>query len=280
MIPAMVRPDLDAGGLEAFRRVSRLMYRISGVNLTDGKQELVGARIAKRMRVLGQESVTEYVDFVEGPGGADELAHMVDVLTTNKTSFFREEPHFDFLASTVIPGWLASGGPLRIWSAGCSSGEEPYSVAMLLLDRVPDLARRDVRILATDLSRPVLAKAQAAVYDEPLLDSVPRALRDRYTTPKPGIPGGAPLREMNREVRSLVSFAQLNLMAHWPMRGPFDVIMCRNVMIYFDRDTRQRLVERMAGLLRERGHLLVGHSESLNGLDHGLSYVQPAVYRR
>lgn len=280
MTQAVILLDQDAGGLEAFRRVSRLMYRISGVNLTDGKQELVRARIAKRMRVLGQASITEYVDLVEGPGGADELAHMVDVLTTNKTSFFREEPHFDFLASTVIPDWLASGGPLRIWSAGCSSGEEPYSVAMLLLDRVPDLARRDVRILATDLSRPVVAKAQAGVYDEPLLDSMPRALRDRYTTSKPGLPGGARLREMNREVRALVSFAQLNLMARWPMRGPFDVIMCRNVMIYFDRATRQRLVERFAGLLHDGGHLLVGHSESLNGLDHGLSYVQPAVYRR
>lgn len=280
MLQTMVQADQDAGGLEAFRRVSRLMYRISGVNLTDGKQELVRARIAKRMRVLGQESITEYVDLVEGPGGADELAHMVDVLTTNKTSFFREEPHFDFLASTVIPGWIASGGPLRIWSAGCSSGEEPYSLAMLLLDRVPDLARRDVRILATDLSRPVLAKAQAAVYDEPLLDSVPRAMRERYTVAKPGLPGGPPLREMIREVRSLVSFAQLNLMGHWPMRGPFDVILCRNVMIYFDRETRQRLVERFAGLLRDGAHLMVGHSESLNGLAHRLAYVVPAVYRR
>lgn len=280
MLQATVQPDLEAGGLEAFRRVSRLMYRISGVNLTDGKQELVRARIAKRMRVLGQASITEYVDLVEGPGGGEELAHMVDVLTTNKTSFFREESHFDFLASTVIPEWLSSGGPLRIWSAGCSSGEEPYSVAMLLLDRVPDLARRDVRILATDLSRPVLAKAQAGVYDEPLLTSVPPALRERCTTARPGLPGGLLLREMNREVRALVAFAQLNLMGHWPMRGPFDVIMCRNVMIYFDRETRQRLVERFARLLGPGGHLLVGHSESLNGLDHGMSYVMPAVYRR
>lgn len=280
MLQATATAGHEAGGLEAFRRVSRLMYRISGVNLTEGKQELVRSRIAKRMRILGQESLEDYVDFVEGPGGADELAHMVDILTTNKTSFFREEPHFEFLAATVLPAWIDRGGPLRIWSAGCSSGEEPYSIAMLLLESVPDLARRDVRILATDLSRPVLAKARAGIYDGALLDAVPRALRDRYTTPRPALPGGEPLREVAREVRSLVSFAQLNLMGHWPMRGPFDVILCRNVMIYFDRETRQRLVERFASLLPEGGHLMVGHSESLNGLNHGMSYVVPAVYRR
>lgn len=277
---ATEQSDMDDGGREAFRRVSRLMYRISGVNLTAGKQELVRARIAKRMRALGHASLDEYVDLVEAPGGADELAHMVDVLTTNKTSFFREEPHFEFLASTVLPAWLGSGGPLRIWSAGCSSGEEPYSLAMLLLDKVPDLARRDARILATDLSRPVLEKAREGAYEDGLVASIPPRLRQRFLTPVEG-GAGAPRRwAMTPEVRALVSFAPLNLMGPWPMRGPFDVVMCRNVMIYFDRETRQRLVERFTALLPPGGHLLVGHSESLNGLSHPLRYLLPAVYRR
>jgi chemotaxis protein methyltransferase CheR len=265
---------------DAFDRVRHMMYAISGVNLTDGKKELIRARVAKRMRALGHESLDDYVGFVQTEEGRAELGQMVDVLTTNKTSFFRELPHFEFLQKEVIPAWLGSGGPLRIWSAGCSSGEEPYSVAILLLDQVPEAARRDVRILATDLSRTVLEHACLARYDAAVVEGLPARFRDPYFVPVRDTRGRARAFEVEAEVRHLVSFAPLNLMEPWPMRGPFDVILCRNVMIYFDRPTRETLIRRFRGLLTPAGHLLVGHSESLSGMEHELTYVQPAVYRR
>ncbi|HSW30466.1 MAG TPA: protein-glutamate O-methyltransferase [Longimicrobiales bacterium] len=265
---------------DACDRIRRLMYEISGVNITDGKQELVRARIAKRMRVLGHEAVETYVDFVEGEEGARELAEMVDVLTTNKTSFFRELPHFEFLRKEVVPAWLRSGGPLRLWSAGCSSGEEPYSVAMLLAEEVPDLGRRDVKILATDLSRTVLERARGGRYDAAIVEELPARIRERYFRPVGRRGAGGAGYDVVPETRERVSFAPLNLMEVWPMRGPFNVILCRNVMIYFDRPTREKLIRRFRQLLAPTGHLLVGHSESLSGMEHELTYVQPAVYRR
>lgn len=275
----MSRPAPSAE-VDAFDRVRRLMYEISGVNLTEGKQELVRARVAKRMRALGQASLDDYVAHVEGEGGAAELKEMVDVLTTNKTSFFRELPHFEFLRKEVLPAWVRSGKPLRLWSAGCSSGEEPYSVAMLILDEVPDAARRDVRILATDLSRTVLRRAREGRYAADVVEGISTRFRERYFQAARPVPGQERSYEVVPGVRGMVSFAPLNLMEPWPLRGPFDVILCRNVMIYFDRPTREKLIRRFRGLLAPQGHLLVGHSESLSGMSHELTYVQPAVYRR
>ncbi len=265
---------------QAFDRVSRMMYEISGVNLTTGKRELVRARIAKRMRILGHDSVDQYVDHVESEDGGEELGHMVDILTTNKTSFFRELPHFEYLRTVALPQWMERGGPLRIWSAGCSSGEEPYSVAMLIHEVVKDVSRRDVRILATDLSTTVLASAREGRYAEQLVEQIPPRMRDRYFM-APGSQGRGPRTyEVAATIRNMVTFGPLNLMGPWPMNGPFEVILCRNVMIYFDRPTRETLVRRFRELLRPGGHLLVGHSESLNGMSHELEYVQPAVYLR
>ena len=164
----------------AFDRVSRMMYEISGVNLTDGKRELVRARIAKRMRMLGHDSVDQYVGHVESEEGGEELGHMVDILTTNKTSFFRELPHFEYLRTVALPQWMERGGPLRIWSAGCSSGEEPYSVAMLIHEVVKDVSRRDVRILATDLSTTVLARRGRVYTRSTRCKQIPPRMRDRY----------------------------------------------------------------------------------------------------
>ena len=264
---------------DVFSRVSAIMYEISGVNLTDGKKELVRARLSKRMRTLGWGSFEEYVSFVETEDGRAELAQMVDVLTTNKTSFFRELPHFEFLRNEVLPSFSDRRLSLRIWSAGCSSGEEPYSLAILLKDVFRDIQRRDVKILATDLSRRVLARAREGIYDESQMDGIPPKLRDecfhRVFETGPG-----PARyQVNDDLRALVNLAPLNLMESWPMKGPFDVILCRNVMIYFDRETRARLIQRFTQLLPEGGYLMVGHSESLNGLAHDLEYIQPAVYR-
>jgi chemotaxis protein methyltransferase CheR len=213
-------------------------------------------------------------------GDARELAEMIDLLTTNKTSFFREAAHFDYLRDRLLPA--LGPGPLRIWSAGCSSGEEPYTVAMVVREAWGALASRDVKILATDISRRVLATAAAGVYPEALLGEVPPELLRRHWTraEASGVRGAAPGWRAGDGLRSLVTFAPLNLMGAWPMRGPFQAIFCRNVMIYFDKATQQALVNRYYDLLAPGGHLFVGHSESLSALSHRFTYVQPAVYRR
>ncbi|MCC6928879.1 MAG: protein-glutamate O-methyltransferase [Gemmatimonadaceae bacterium] len=268
------------GGIELsdaqFRRVGELVTRISGIQLPPGKESLVRSRLAKRMRILGVASVSDYLDLVDRDASRTELAEMVDVLTTNKTSFFREADHFRLLQEVVFPSLERARGEIRLWSAGCSSGEEPYSLAMVARESLGAAASR-VRILATDISSRVLEKARAAVYDADQLDDVPPALRQRHFEP---VAGAHDRVRVTAATRELVQCARLNLMGDWPMRGPFDVILCRNVMIYFDKATQEQLVSRYAALLAPGGYLLVGHSESLSGLRHGLAYVQPATYRR
>lgn len=262
-----------------FDIVRGLLHRIAGIHLTDAKRDLVRVRLGKRLRALGWTSFEEYVAHIQSAEGQAELARMVDGLTTNKTSFFREPAHFTFLREVVFPAWSEDRRAIRIWSAGCSTGEEPYSLAMLLLESLPRIAERDVRILATDISPRVLKVARAGRYGDEEVVDVPDLLRARYFLRHENPRGGSTW-EVRPEVRALVRFAHLNLMDDWPMRGPFDAIFCRNVMIYFDHDTRQRLVQRFEGLLDEGGYLFVGHSESLSTYRQGLEYIQPAVYRR
>jgi chemotaxis protein methyltransferase CheR len=262
-----------------FQVVSHMMYEITGVNLTDGKKELVRARLAKLMRKGAWTAVTDYVAFVKTKGGQEELKRMVDALTTNKTDFFRESVHFDFLRSTVFPELATEKCPINIWSAGCSSGEEPYTLAMTARDVFGSQADQRVRILATDISDPVLAKARRGVYTRDNIDGIPPAQLKKYFTSSRD-ERGETVHRVAPELRSMVTIGRLNLMATWPMSGPLDIIMCRNVMIYFDRPTRTQLVEKFIGLIPEGGYLFVGHSESLNGIPHGLEYVQPAVYRK
>jgi chemotaxis protein methyltransferase CheR len=259
-----------------FDAISRLTYQVCGINLQAGKQGLVKTRLARRLQTVGVADFDEYLEYLARDTSGTEMSAMLDALTTNKTSFFREVQHFEYVRSTVLPSLDAGWSGLRIWSAGCSTGEEPYTLALLLHDEVPDLARRDVRILATDLSTRVLARAREGEYDQAAVEDIPPKLLNRYFT----CIRTAPTRafRVKPELQSLIRFARLNLMAPWPMRGPFDMIFCRNVMIYFDRPTQQRLVYRYWELLRPGGHLFVGHSESLTGLEHGFRYVQPAVY--
>jgi chemotaxis protein methyltransferase CheR len=269
--------DLD----EAFPRLSGLMRDLSGVTLPDRKAGLVRARLARRLRVLRLSGFQSYADMVESAEGADERALMVDLLTTNKTSFFRESAHFDYLrdalASSLDPARV------RVWSAGCSTGEEAYTLSVVLRAALP--AGADLRILATDISSRVLRAAEAAEYPDGQVADVPERYRSALLERAPRPVGGGqasdePRWRVRREVREHVTIARLNLLERWPMRGPFDAIFCRNVMIYFDGPTRATLVRRFASLLAPGGHLFVGHSESLHALDHGLRYVRPAVYGR
>jgi chemotaxis protein methyltransferase CheR len=253
-----------------FREIRDLVHRVCGIDLQDGKEGLVRTRLQRRQRELGLASLGEYLARIEADASGRELAELVEALTTNKTGFFRESRHFDYLQREVLPG---TRGPMSFWSAGCSTGEEPYTLGMLIRAEIPDA--RGVRILATDISARVLDRARAGLYTAEQLGVVPEPLRRRFTAP-----GEDGHHRIAPEVRRLVRFARLNLMDPWPMRGPFAVFFCRYVMIYFDRATQERLVRRFSALLAPGGHLFVGHSESLTAISHGLRYVQPAIYRK
>jgi chemotaxis protein methyltransferase CheR len=261
-----------------FKAVSALMYKTSGVNLTAGKEGLVESRLASRLRVLRLDSYSDYLARVTDDCTGAELTVMLDLLTTNKTSFFREEAHFQYLTREVLPRLKERGTEVRIWCAGCSSGEEPYTLAMVLAEQWPGRSGPPVRILATDLSTRILARARAAEYDEQQMGNLDRARVNRHFEPV-GDERGRRFR-VREELRRMVQVTRLNLMQPWPMKGPFDVIMCRNVMIYFDAPTQERLVNRYWELLAPGGSLLVGHSESLTALSHRFTYVQPATYLR
>jgi chemotaxis protein methyltransferase CheR len=255
-----------------FDYVSTLAYDIAGIRLASGKEGLVQSRLAKRVHALGLPSIEAYIDLVRGEQDA-ELSNLIDVLTTNKTSFFRESAHFDFIRERLVPTWLAESRTINIWSAGCSSGEEPYTLSMVLHDTMGAAINR-VRILATDLSTVVLEKARTGVYSRNAGTEIPDAVQRRHLVKD------ATGWRVADHLRAPIRFARLNLMEEWPMRGHFDLILCRNVMIYFDNQTQERLVARYHAQLRPGAFLFVGHSESLSGLRHSFTYVQPAVYER
>ena len=259
-----------------FNKVTRIVRQACGINLKKGKEALVRARLMKRLYALGMKSFREYLSYLESAGGRQELGNMVDVMTTNKTGFFREQEHFTYLAERILPALKRHR--VRLWTAACSSGEEPYSLAIVLRERVPDIDRRDVRILATDISLQMLEKGRKALYGKESLGGIPPGLLQKYFVKERKVSGDH--YRIKDEVRALVHMAWLNLIDSWPMRGLFEVIFCRNVLIYFDRATQQNLIGRFWDILEPGGHLFVGHSEGLSALSHKFSYVQPAVYRK
>ena len=241
--------------------------------MREGKEGLVHARLSKRLRRLGLSDYSAYLAFVESDAGRGEFVEMIDALTTNMTSFLRESSHFDYLRTVVLPTLSA---PIRLWSAGCASGEEAYTLAMLAADARVDGADDAVRVLATDISQRVLGSATKGVYPASAMSDVPASWLSRYWNRR--VDGTHEVYDASAALRRLIRFAPLNLMDPWPMQHPFDAIFCRNVMIYFDKRTQQQLVERFHALLKPGGHLFVGHSESLTGLTHRFRYVLPAVY--
>ncbi|MEO8621160.1 MAG: protein-glutamate O-methyltransferase CheR [bacterium] len=262
-----------------FQTICALMYRVSGVNLTEGKEGLVASRLSPRLRHLQLDSYRDYIAHIARESNHAELTMFVDLLTTNKTAFFREPQHFEYLRQDVLPRLHTRGGDARFWCAACSSGEEPYTLAMLIAEEWSAPGSPRARILATDLSTRVLAKATAAEYDETAVGDIDRSRVARHMEV---VTGARPRRlRVRKPLRDMVQVARLNLMERaWPMRGPFDVIMCRNVMIYFDVATQERLVNRFWDLLAPGGSLLVGHSESLSAVSHEFSYAKPATYIR
>jgi chemotaxis protein methyltransferase CheR len=256
-----------------FEQVRRLAHRHFGLDLKEGKQALVEARLAKPLRRRGFASYKQYCEHVEADSTGEALAELANALTTNFTSFMREPAHFEFLRETVVPG-LPPRGPVEVWSAACSSGEEPYSILFTLLEAMPGA---DVRLFATDISTKVLTAAAEGIYSTEATDALPDAWRRRYFLRGNGRYEGK-LR-VKPEYRARVEFRRLNLLSgELPSRN-FPVVFCRNVMIYFDKPTQETVVRRLSSRLAPGGHLLIGHSESLAGVAHGLEYVRPATYR-
>ncbi|HEY3695387.1 protein-glutamate O-methyltransferase [Phenylobacterium sp.] len=250
-----------------FHRIAALLRADVGIHLTETKAPLVYARLVKRVQALGLQSFHDYCSLVTGRDGADERRRMASALTTNVTRFFREPHHFEHLKSEVLPDLVRSarqGGRVRVWSAGCSSGEEPYSIALTLLSLLSDAADYDIKILATDIDHDMLQKARRGVYGDACVGPIDPALRKRWLTPGTS-EHGAVQWTVREPLRNLVSFRELNLVGGWPMRGPFQVIFCRNTLIYFDAGLRIETWSRMAPLLSPGGLLYVGHSERIAG---------------
>jgi len=261
-----------------FKFLTELVYERTGIVLGENKRNLLYSRLARRLRALGLSSFKEYCSLLETPAADDELPHMVNAVTTNLTKFFREDHHFEHLRKAVLPSLFDAarrGARIRFWSAGCSSGQEPFSIAMTLRDMVPDIARWDCRILATDLDSNMIARCESGRYNEREVESIPSALRNAHLQKDAD---GSFL--FSAEIRRLITFRQLNLLERWPMKGPFDVVFFRNVLIYFDIETQRAILDRMHGLIADDGLLYAGHSENLTRVTDRFSLIGQTIYRK
>ena len=258
-----------------FSRIKARVYKVAGISLSDAKRTLVVSRLSKIVRALGLASFDDYVDFLEKGASATDGQEFVNALTTNLTRFYREDHHFEHLRSFV--GTLMSERPrgqrLRIWSAGCSTGQEPYTIGMDLLNAFPELKRWDFKILATDIDTAVIAKAARGIYPENELSG----LSAERARPFQKLGDGTV--QVPQAARELVSFKPLNLIAEWPIKGPFDAIFCRNVAIYFDKPTQGAVFGRFGKLLAPEGFLYIGHSENLGSGGEGFRLVGKTIYQ-
>lgn len=258
-----------------FRFLSQLANEKTGIQLPEHKRDMVYARVSRRIRALGMNSFTQYCELLTSPAADEEITHLINAITTNLTHFFREKHHFDHLRQQVLmPALQRRDRRIRIWSAGCSSGMEPYSIAMTVRSMTEQLASWDVKILATDIDTNMLARGQRGEYPAEEFANIPAALRGDVIAPKAQGP-----MQMKDVLRQMVAFKPLNLLQPWPMKGPFDAIFCRNVVIYFDKPTQQTLFARMAKLLRPEGFLYIGHSENITRISTEFDLVGKTIYR-
>ena len=269
-----------------FSRFSEFIIGQCGIKMPPSKKIMLEARLQKRLRALGIPTYGEYLKHVLGEGARDELVHMLDAVTTNKTDFFREPVHFQYLTQTVLPEALSARTPAKttvrpfcVWSAGCSTGEEPYTLAMVLSEFAHQHPGLPFSLVATDISTRVLDRAREGVYDADRVEPVPLALKQKYL-----LKSRDRTRNLVRivpQLRSIIQFRRLNLMEEsFSFSDPLDVIFCRNVIIYFDRDTQERLIDRFCRVLKPEGHLFLGHSESVHGFDLPLRRITSTVYRK
>lgn len=266
-----------------FRFIRELIAERTGIILSEGKRDLVYGRLSRRLRELGMSQFRDYCGLLE-TGHDEEMVEFVNAITTNLTSFFREDHHFEFLGKTLLPNLIKqklqtnAARRLRIWSAGCSTGEEPYSIAMVVKEAIGNHEGWDIRILATDLDTKVLEKASNGIYDQNRVEGLSKARLKRWI--KKGSGNNQGRVRMSSELQELITFKQLNLMNDWPMQGPFDLIFCRNVVIYFNKPTQQVLFERYANLLDDKGHLFLGHSETMFQKTERYELIGKTVYQK
>lgn len=278
--PAVAESEREFAFSDAdFRGLAQVAYEQAGIALSDSKRNLVYSRLSRRLRALGLSTFRQYREFLAE--NSAERESFINAISTNLTKFFRESHHFDHLRSEVVLPFAKANhgkvGRMRIWSAGCSSGEEPYTIAVVIKREIRDLERHDIRILATDIDTEVLGRGARGEYPANSVDDIPRQYQDYFET----VSGAkAETLVVDRLARSLVAFKRLNLMEQWPFKGTFDAIFCRNVMIYFDGPTKAKLIERYTEKLKPGGFLYIGHSESLNGSHPGLGLVGRTIYRR
>lgn len=277
MPPVVSMTDQRPLGDREFRRICALMRERAGIELGEGKRVLCQTRLIRRLRALGLSDYTEYVALLDDPH-SPEHRELINALTTNVTSFFREMHHFEMLGNEILPALAEKTHRIRIWSAGCSSGEEPWSLAMVVREMFENRPGYDVKILATDIDTDVLAKARAGIYTDENVAPVSQARKKRFLSRGSGANAG--MWRISDELRGLVTFNQLNLFAPWPMRGPFDVISCRNVIIYFDVPNKVKLLRGFHDKLAPGGHLMLGHSESMTAGVDGFIACGRTAYRK
>lgn len=280
--PGDVRPLTE----REFAQFRTLIYARAGISLSEAKHALVNSRLRKRLLALRLTTFTDYLEHLATLcEDDDEFTHLTNCITTNKTDFFREPHHFEFISQVFLPGLIARAEQglvpkkVRVWHAGCSTGEEPYTLSMVLLEALEGRHGWDVRQLATDIDTKVLAHAERGVYDYDKVERIPQRYRSRYMTA--GRSAGADCCKVVPKVRNLVTFRKVNLHDSWPIRSDvlFDVIFCRNVMIYFDKETQRRLLERFAERLKPNGYLLLGHSENTIGLSEQFVPIGNTIYQ-
>jgi chemotaxis protein methyltransferase CheR len=263
-----------------FDFIRHVVSENAGIVLGPNKRQLVQGRLARRLRELGLPSYEAYCNYLR-EAGPEELVGLINAITTNVTSFFRENHHFEALASYMLPEAMkrnASTRRLRIWSAGCSTGEEPHCLAMIAAETLPSSPRWDLKILATDIDSEVIAAASSGIYPIDRMSSVSPERLKRFFQKGSGDNQGCAVAK--QELKSLITFKTLNLLQGWPMKGPFDLIFCRNVMIYFDQPTREKLVNRYSEMLVPGGYLCIGHSESIHAGSAPFKLVGKTIYRR
>jgi len=260
-----------------FNLISKIVGDRTGIVLSPAKRDMVYSRLTRRLRTLGLTQFKDYCELIQG-GDEAELLEFTNAITTNLTSFFRENHHFDYLAKTVLPGLIKKkpNKKIRVWSAGCSSGEEPYSLAITFKENVP--ANWDVKILATDLDTNMVAKGKNGTYEVDKLTGLSKSQLKKWVQRGRGNQEG--MARMSESLREMITFKQLNLMHEWPVKGPFDFIFCRNVVIYFDKDTQRVLFERYANLLDHDAHLFIGHSESLHNVSNRFKLLGKTIYQK
>lgn len=263
-----------------FSAISKVVYDHCGINLQKDKKELVRSRLQKMVHEHNCQTYGEYLERILQNTAGPDFIIFINRLSTNLTSFFREQHHFDYLKDSLIPElYTGSSAPrIRAWSAGCSTGEEPYSLAMTIAHALPDMHQSNIRILASDISTSVLNTASKGEYGADRVESIPAPIRNQSFNKVNN--NGNTSYQIKPALRKMLIFKHVNLMTKWPFTTPLDFIFCRNVMIYFDNETKEKLIQRYTDALKPGGHLFIGHSESLSNIQHDLKYVGPTIYQK